>query len=307
MNKYLTYEEAKAFVKSLGLVSFSDWVKYTQHKEFDYPFINRAGISLPKRPPNIPYEPHKFYTKTNEWISWADFLNYSTTKTYWTYQQAKEYAQHHHIKSERQWYAHHKQHQLNSIPKKISSYFKRTGEWISWPDFLDHHTLHSTEKHNLYLTALQAKKYIHSLNLKNITQYRKWWSKHKPYFLPRCIDVIYRRTNDFTSFNDFLGQDSLSRIEVITQDISVLYVAKIPSAPDNVYEVAINKKGHIDVTTKAQIQKYQVIKIYQYDETNFFDFQQIMNRYCSPWWQGGNNQYAVHNINQLIYELNMLF
>ena len=309
MSKYLTYSEAKQVVHTLGLRSHAEWNEYIQCRYPKPMYVNRAGNSISYRPLNIPYEPRKHYTKTNEWISFPDFLGYkpkSETK-YWDYQTAKDYAQKHNIKSEIQWYAHHKRYKLKRVPKKVAIHFRKTGDWISWAHFLNHNIVHSTEKANIYLPAIQARKYIHALNLSNKTQYRKWWEDNRPYFLPRSIDVIYGRTGQFSSFDDFLGIGIYSRMQLITVDISVLYIAKIPNTPSNVYEIAIEPKGEIEVITKAKKQQFYLTKIYEYDVNESKQLHQIMRQNCTNWWEGESTHYVVQNIHQLIYELNMIF
>jgi len=305
MNKYLTYNDAKQVVKALNLKSHKDWENYVKCRAPNPLFVNQLGVSLPQRPNNIPYEPHRFYTKTNEWISFPDFLGYKAKSEikYWSYEKSKEYAQKWNIKSEVQWYNHHKKHKLKSIPKKVSNHFKITNEWISWSDFLNHNILHSTEKTKLYLPATQARKYIHALNLPNKQQYNNWWNENKPYFLPRGIDVIYGRTGQFSSFDDFLGISTYSRMQTLVIDISVLYVARIPNTPNNVFEIAVEPKGEIEVINNK---RYILTKLYEYDVNNSIQVKHIINTHCTNWWDGDANQYVVQNIHQLLYELNMI-
>jgi hypothetical protein len=56
---FLTYKEAKKIIISLGLKNASEWRDYS---------------SSGKRPNNIPANPRDYYTKTNEWINWGDWL-----------------------------------------------------------------------------------------------------------------------------------------------------------------------------------------------------------------------------------------
>lgn len=56
--KYLTYDEAKAYVGKLGLQSSTQWRKWLKER---------------KRPENIPADPRTVYLGTG-WICWSDFL-----------------------------------------------------------------------------------------------------------------------------------------------------------------------------------------------------------------------------------------
>ena len=309
MSKYLTYNDAKQVIHTLKLRSHAEWDAYIKCKCPNPMYVNRSGNIIPYRPDNIPYEPRKYYTKTNEWVSFPDFLGYKSRSEikYWDYNTTKVYAQKHNIKSEVQWYAHHKRYKLKRVPRKVAIHFKKTGDWISWADFLNHNIVHSTEKVNMYLPAIQARKYIHALNLPNKSQYYKWWENNTPYFLPRGIDIIYGRTGQFSSFDDFLGISTYSRMQLITIDISVLYIAKIPNTPNNIYEIAIEPKGEIEVISKAKNKQFHLIKIYEYDSNEYQQLNQIMKRNCTNWWEGESTHYIVQNIQQLIYELNMIF
>ena len=309
MSKYLSYDDAKLVVKALGLKSHSDWDTYIKCKYPNPMYVNRAGLSVPYRPINIPYEPRKYYTHINEWISFPDFLGYKSRSEikYWDYETTKIYAQKHNIKSEVQWYTHHKRYNLKRVPRKVAIYFRRTGDWISWADFLNHNIVHSTEKVNIYLPAMQARKYLHALNLSNKTQYQKWWEENKPFFLPRGIDIVYGRTGQFSSFEDFLGIGLLSRMQLITIDISVLYIARIPNTPNNIFEIAIEPKGEIEVMSKARNKDIYLTKVYEYDSNESQQLHQIIRNNCTHWWEGESVHYVVQNIHQLIYELNLIF
>ena len=55
--KWMTFEECRHLVRSLGLGSFEDW---------------RMHWVLNRKPENIPYNPNKVYKA--KWKGWKDFL-----------------------------------------------------------------------------------------------------------------------------------------------------------------------------------------------------------------------------------------
>lgn len=63
--KWLTYEEAKIFVKTLNLSSYDEWKAYIE---------NRIE-SLPQMPNNLPKSPNTVY-KDYGWTDWKDWLGY---------------------------------------------------------------------------------------------------------------------------------------------------------------------------------------------------------------------------------------
>lgn len=123
--EYLQFEEAKEFVKKLGLASQLDWSKYL-----------KSG----NRPKFIPSSPGKFY-KDNGWINWGDWLGTDRIadkyKTYRTFDEAKKYIQKFEIKSQKEWNAYAKSGggKPDDIPYKPQRTYKDKG-WKGWADFL---------------------------------------------------------------------------------------------------------------------------------------------------------------------------
>ena len=57
--QFLDYKSAKKYASSLNLKNEHEWRKITKSKNF---------------PKNIPVGADRVYKKTNDWISWGDFL-----------------------------------------------------------------------------------------------------------------------------------------------------------------------------------------------------------------------------------------
>ena len=121
---YMTYYEAKDFIKDFNFrfcTDFSEWYK-------NEPMF-----------PRIPCYPPTYYKK--EWKGWKDFLGSDYTNprsiTFISYENAKSYAKKHKIKSGSDWRKHCKsKDKALEVPSNVESYYKRTGEWLSWHDFL---------------------------------------------------------------------------------------------------------------------------------------------------------------------------
>jgi hypothetical protein len=75
---FVSYSIAKEFVSKLELTNIDDWNRYISSTNF----INSKQISYPPIPKNIPKDPLKYYTLTNEWIDWNDFLTNRLSSQY---------------------------------------------------------------------------------------------------------------------------------------------------------------------------------------------------------------------------------
>ena len=112
--RFLSFEEARIFVRILGLKSLREWYKYCKSGE---------------RPPNITTCPDRIY-KT-EWVSWKDWLG-----TEWMpFEEAKWVVQMLGLKSQIEWNVYSKS---GKRPYNMPASPPRTykGEWVSWADWL---------------------------------------------------------------------------------------------------------------------------------------------------------------------------
>ena len=120
---FLSYEEAKAYLRPLGLKSSIDWREY----------------SKTKRPKNIPGNPNRDYVGKG-WISWNDFLSSATIsnhqKSFIDLDKAKEVISTYNLRSVKDWNEFCKagERPIN-IPRNPAQYYLKKG-WSGWPDFL---------------------------------------------------------------------------------------------------------------------------------------------------------------------------
>lgn len=126
--KFLPFEEARAFARTLKLSGQTQWRLYVKNKLPHYA----------ERPEHIPSAPEKVY---KEWISFADWLGTkhlkktSTAFPWKSYEEATAYAKEHRIISRNEWYTHVKWlPEESALP--IIPYFVYKDKWISWADFL---------------------------------------------------------------------------------------------------------------------------------------------------------------------------
>jgi superfamily II DNA or RNA helicase len=111
---YLSFEEAREFVRNLGLKGQKEWQKWW----------------VENRPSNIPYKPERTYE--NEFISIMDWLGYS----YFSFEEAREFARTLGLNTQNEWREYCKSNDKPvEIPTTPQTVYQDKG-WISWGDFL---------------------------------------------------------------------------------------------------------------------------------------------------------------------------
>jgi hypothetical protein len=115
---FLTYEEAKEFLKDKGL-THNDWREYKK--------------TMPSFLPKNPFNQYRY----KGWVDWADFLSYEKYGhgSFVSYEEAKEFLKDKGLKN-KDWRAYTK-NLPRFIPKNPYSYYQNKG-WVSWNDFLSY-------------------------------------------------------------------------------------------------------------------------------------------------------------------------
>ena len=194
--EFLSYEEARAFIRTIGLKSSIDWREY----------------SKTKRPRNIPGNPDRDYVGKG-WISWNDFLGSNTIsnyqKSFIEFDKAKEVISSFNLRSLNDWndFCKAGKKPIN-IPRNPAQYYFKKG-WKGWHDFLsvpsDYKKLN--EK---YLNFEEAKKYVQSLNLKKQDDWTSFCKKgNKPGNIPANPGSVYKKLG-WKNMGDWLGTGRLA-------------------------------------------------------------------------------------------------
>jgi len=117
--EYISFTEARKFVRSLKLKSTNEWNKYC-----------KSGL----KPDNIPSSPYRDYDK--EWLGVRDWLGNKKRFEILSFVDARKYVQKQKLKSLEEW---HKWSKSGKRPFKIPSnpykIYKDQG-WIGWRDWL---------------------------------------------------------------------------------------------------------------------------------------------------------------------------
>ena len=193
--EFLSYEEARAFIRTIGLKSSIDWREY----------------SKTKRPRNIPGNPDRDYVGKG-WISWNDFLGSNTIsnyqKSFIEFDKAKELISSYNLRSLNDWndFCKAGKKPIN-IPRNPAQYYFKKG-WKGWHDFLsvpsDYKKLN--EK---YLNFEEAKTYVHTLNLKRYDDWINFCKDgKKPQNIPTNPGSVYKKLG-WKNMGDWLGTGRL--------------------------------------------------------------------------------------------------
>ena len=132
--RYRSFEEARSFVRRLGLKSESEWIKYCRGK------LPEKG----KKPDDIPTKAYRTY-KEDGWISMGDWLGTGTVATkrrkYLPFKEARAFVHSIGLKSQSEWIKYcrgelpEKGIKPNDIPTKAYRTYKDKG-WVSMGDWL---------------------------------------------------------------------------------------------------------------------------------------------------------------------------
>jgi len=129
--KYMSFSQAKNFIKNLQLKSSSDYRKYCKG-EFK---------TLPQKPNDLPVAVSEIY-KNDGWKGFQDFLGYEEqikpAKQNWlSFELAKKKILSFSINSNKEWRTFIKsEHFPLDIPKSPDRVYSSTNEWNGWADFL---------------------------------------------------------------------------------------------------------------------------------------------------------------------------
>ena len=186
---FWNYENARAFVKKLGLKGRSDWQSYCASGE---------------KPPQLPSHLHKIY-KSN-WYGYADFFGNGDKSPrltgYRSFDDAKKFAQSLGLKTYIEWINYCKTDKKPAdIPREIATYYKN--EWKGVGDFLG--TGKVAYQNREYLSYDDAKVFVHKLELKNTDEWREYCrSNKKPDNIPTVPWKKYKNKG-WRGIGDFLG------------------------------------------------------------------------------------------------------
>lgn len=187
MGKWLSYEEAKLVIHSLGFKKRKEWREY----------------SCTARQKNIPSNP----TIYEEWGGWTDWLG-TDIRNFYSYEECQKYSISNGIKTKKEYGIHRIENKR--LPSSPRTYYK---EWIGWGDFLTTGNISNKVKKDLYASYIESKIILKKLNL---SSYKDFIMEYKSGNIPSNIPYDPRRFygDNFISFGDWLGNGNISNGEL---------------------------------------------------------------------------------------------
>jgi hypothetical protein len=193
LNNYVSYEDARAYVRSLKFECYRELREYAKSGKF---------------PPHIPKSPITTY-QGKGWISCDDYLGTGRIadqyKEFLTFKEARKYVHKLGLKSQREYFTWRKSpDRPNNIPVKPERTYKE--EWVNWGDWLGTNSIApQNRKKDLYLSFKKARKLVRSKKFKSYRQYQIWVQKESIENLPYDARVY----DEFTTNGDWLGTNSI--------------------------------------------------------------------------------------------------
>ena len=199
--KYRPFEEARAFVRELGLKNTEEWWKYCKGE-------------LPGRgakPNDIPSNAHTIYQ--DQWINWGDWLGTGRQKGGWQpFEEARAFARGLGLRIQDEWF----EYCNGNLPEKgtkpldipANPYTVYEKQWINWGDWL------GTGRHKGgWQPFEEAREFVHGLELTSNTEWRKYCAGGypdkgvKPPDIPSNPDAVLLYENQWISWPDWLGTE----------------------------------------------------------------------------------------------------
>lgn len=188
--KYLPFEEARKWARNLKLKIMTEWREY-KNKPFNIP--SKPWIQYPNN-----------WISINDWLG-SDFVSTRHVK-YLSFEEARKFTHSLNLRNRNQWDLFcHKKGRPKNIPYAPDKHYK---EWISWPDWLGINFIAAQKIE--YLPFEDARKFVHSLKLKNGAQWKIYCqSGNKPQNIPFAPRSTYK-DKGWLSMGDWLGTGYIS-------------------------------------------------------------------------------------------------
>ena len=180
------FEEAREYVRGLGLQSETEWRKYLKSGD---------------KPRDIPASPDTVYA--DDWLGWGDWLGTGRiadqNKVWRDFEDARGFARGLGLKGVEEWVAWAK---TGEKPKDIPASPRRvyTVQWAGWGDWLGTGRLYGVG----WRPFEEAREYVRSLGLRNLADWRAFaTSGDKPTDIPSNPNLPYKA--EWAGMGDWLG------------------------------------------------------------------------------------------------------
>ncbi len=182
------FEEARAYVRGLGLKNRDAWRHYSRSND---------------KPDDVPSNPHRVYRSLYQGL--GDWIGTEIIATrhrqYRPFEEARAYIHMQKFKNGKEWSLYCQSGMLPvDIPKTPRQVYG--SEFISLDDWLG--TGKISSKHRRYRSFEEARAYVRGLGIKNLSEWRKFCSSHeRPFDIPAKPQRVYG--SQFKGLGDWLG------------------------------------------------------------------------------------------------------
>jgi superfamily II DNA or RNA helicase len=188
---WMSFEEAREFVKSLNIKSYIKWQEYCNSGE---------------KPKDIPSAPHSTYFNDG-WISWDDFLGHGNKATqklkFKNFNDARDYVRGLGLAGKSDWENYRKDGRLpKDIPSTPSRTYKGKG-WKGFGDWLGNGNTATNKR--IYKSFNEAKDYVRKLGINNYLEWIQYVNENKLRTdIPSNPNLVYKN-DGWVGYGDFLG------------------------------------------------------------------------------------------------------
>ena len=189
--EYLSFEQAREFVRSLKLKTSKEWQAYSRSR----------------RPTNIPSLPNHKY-KNDGWISMGDWLGYNvgfSGYSYLSFGEARNFVHKLNLKNQKEWKDYVKSNlRPDNIPSNPDRLYKDKG-WKGLGDWLGTGVIAASKMK--FRDFEEAKEYVHTLKLKNQREWQAYAkSSRRPEDIPSMPQRVFKNKG-WKGLADFLGKE----------------------------------------------------------------------------------------------------
>jgi Phage-integrase repeat unit len=192
--KWRDFEEAREFVRSLGLKNQKAWHEYSRSEQ---------------KPNDIPTNPQRTYKA--QWQGWGDWLGtdavYVGNRQYIPFEEARRFVRSLGLTSYKEWMGWRKSgDKPDDIPSNPNLVYKDVG-WLGYGDWLGTGKVRRGKEE--WLPFEEARAFARTLGLKNEAQWREYCrSGQKPVDVPANLAGVYK--DKWRGMGDFLGTGNIA-------------------------------------------------------------------------------------------------
>lgn len=211
ITRWRKYEDARAFARSLELLSAKQW----------YQFMRGELSTNAEMPDDIPVAPYAHYAKSG-WRGWGDFLGTDNPArhliAYRPFTKARAYVRSLGLADAKEWRELCGKRVGNrrvlpvDIPSGPGRVYKDSG-WVSFGDWLGNDHVHGSKI--AYCSYAQARAFVRALGIRNEPEWRAYCRGEVHHNKPRPIDVPTNpnrqyKNRGWITWGEFLGTGSVA-------------------------------------------------------------------------------------------------